>query len=171
MPTVVNQAVTYGLGTGETTAALFINSPIVITNGLATAVGTANTSDITGTIVAMRDTYGRSVCNKPSSTADYEVEYTYDPGQLYICTVAGTAFTGDTMAEDFWTLEAESATANADPELGDSTSKRQLATASSSAGPIQVIARYPKDDVNNAVATDGTQVICKINPARYVSRS
>lgn len=169
--TVVNQPITRATAPCEATAALFVNSPIVITSGVATAVGTANSSKITGTIVCIRDPNGLSVCSKPASSSalgTYVCEYTYEPGQLYICTVNGTIY-ADSDAGDYFILNAETATANANPDLGDSTSKRQLITKSATDGPIQVIGRTPLDDLNNAASVTGTQVLCRINPTNYVA--
>jgi hypothetical protein len=170
LPTIVNQPLTVSQAACETSAALFVNSPIVITSGVATAVGTADSSKITGSIVAIRNSYGQSVSSKPASTAGYVCEYTYLPDQQYICTVNGTDYS-DTGASENWILEAETATANADPELGDATSKRQLITPSASAGPIRVIIRTPMDNSYNAAGVAGTQVLCVINSSNYEPRN
>lgn len=150
-------------------AALFINSPVVLTSGYAVDVGTATGSKITGTVELLYDSTGLPVACLPT-TSTGSAEITYKSGQKYRIRVSGTQFGGNADVGKFYSLTAEAAVVQTATNPGDTVSSRKIdgSTESASVGPLQVTSVGP-EIFDNATGVTNIDVVVTLNPTNYVA--
>lgn len=144
----------------SSTLALFPNSPIVVIAGLATSAGSTDSTNITGSVIALLDANYDRVSNLSTTAAGYVI-HTCSPTILFEASIDSTIY-AETDIGKYYCFEASEGgtvgTGLIDP--GTSFSTRGLGTESSTVGQVQVVRRVLTE--RNASGVSPTRVIVAI---------